>query len=141
MKNLLMACGLTALAGGVFLVGPASAHDACDDNRYSRPYSGSYYRSGYDGDRYYGDRYYGDRYNSADRYYGGRYGYSRHDDKHDRLDARHERWHDNHPFASRYDHYREHKKLATKHDVYHHRNYGEHAPNRADRYYGDDRDY
>jgi hypothetical protein len=137
MKKTLVLGALAVLAAGAFLATPASAHDACDDSYgYSRASYG--YSSGYYGSGYYGGGYGGG-------YYGGRsysgYGGSRHDDAHGYLDSRHERWHDNHPYASGYQHYREHKRLAKDHDVYHHREYDEHAPNHARWYYGDDRDY
>lgn len=134
MKNLLMIGALAVLAAGAFLAGPASAHDACDDG-----YGGGYYGRGYHGGGYYGSGYYGGGYGGG--YYNRGYGGGEHDYVHDRLDAAHERWHENHPYASEYEHYRLHKRLARDHDVYHHRAYGEHAPNHAHWYYGDDRDY
>ena len=128
MIRMFQIAGLVALAATALAAAPASAHDDCDrDGR-------SYYRSG---------RYYSRPSGYGRGYYSSGYGYgeNRHDYEHDRLNAQHERWHETHPYASGYQHEREHERLAEKHDVFHHRNYGEHAPGRADRYYGDQRDY
>lgn len=130
MKKLLILGATAALALTTLAVRPASAHEECDTSaRYG-------YRSGYYGSRYYSGGY-GDRY--YDRGY-GYYGGDRHDAAHDRLDRAHERAHDR-GFESRRDHQRWHERAGKKHDVFHHRNYDEHAPNHNDWYYGDERDY
>src|SRR5437763_16734172 len=128
---------LAALALGMLAAGPALAHDDCD--RYDRSDRG-YYGGGYQGGGYYGSGYRGGG------YYGGGYGggYDWRDDvharEHARLEARHERAHER-GFESREDHYEWHKRAAEKHDVQHHHLYGEHAPNHAHWYYGDERDW
>ena len=133
--------GVMVLVATAAVALPASAHDRdCEDgyssrgrynSRYSRggAYAGNYNRGGYYGSGY-GDAYSDRGYNT----YG--YGYGR-DDRHDREDARlarlHERAHER-GIYSEAQHERLHQRLEDRHDVIHHRIYGEHAPERQGRY-------
>jgi len=129
MKKVLILGGLAVLALGAFAA-PVSAHerDCYVDGRYYSRSSG--YGGLYGGGLYSGGLYGGSRYGTRDW---------EHDRKHRQLERAHERAHDR-GFYSRRDHKRWHEKAGKDHDVFHHRRYGEHAPNRQ-RYYGDNRDY